>query len=395
MKQLLLFLLVMMNMIAVCQQSQGFIISGKICDLPDSSIISLTKYSSSENKMKIAFQTYSKNEEFKLEGKIPREGEGFTLTIKVDSSLIDALPFSNKIKTKQIPAIELLLENTHIMISGSLQSLLISDSPDSISISGLPSHIDWTAYKNNKEKIDRLENQLTETAYSEYMLDNDVTNYNKRIIEIRQLSSVFIKSWIEANPNSLLTPLILLKVDEEVKWKREKYNSLSEHVKLSKYAIDLLELLRIEERLIAGSIAPVFEICSETGLHLNPMKIFSDNELTLIDFWASWCGPCRGEFKNLLPVFFKYNKYGFNILGVSIDEKEADWLNALKNEKLPWLNGRSLNKNELLRTYNIKQVPLSILVNKKGEILLKNPSSEELLMELEKITITKNKNWQN
>lgn len=109
-------------------------------------------------------------------------------------------------------------------------------------------------------------------------------------------------------------------------------------------------------------------------------KEISQNELTIIDFWASWCGPCRMEAPNIISIYYDYRYKGIGIVGISLDDDYQKWTNGIKELKLPWPQYSELRKwnDTLVKTYNISSIPYTIVVNRKGEILAFGLRGEEL-----------------
>ena len=102
--------------------------------------------------------------------------------------------------------------------------------------------------------------------------------------------------------------------------------------------------------------------------------------LTLVDFWASWCGPCRRENPNVVKTFAEYNGKGFTVLGVSCDSDKAKWLKAVKDDKLTWNHVSDLKGwgNEAAKLYGVNSIPSNLLVDKTGKIIAKNLREEKL-----------------
>ena len=107
----------------------------------------------------------------------------------------------------------------------------------------------------------------------------------------------------------------------------------------------------------------------------------------LIDFWASWCGPCRAENPNVKKAYEKFRGKNFEILAVSLDNKKDAWLKAIADDGLPWLHVSDLKgwKNEVAVQYNVQAVPQNWLVDPNGVIIAKNMRGEELEKKLEEL----------
>lgn len=104
----------------------------------------------------------------------------------------------------------------------------------------------------------------------------------------------------------------------------------------------------------------------------------------LVDFWASWCGPCRAENPNVLNVYNQYKDKGFTVVGVSLDDKEKNWKKAIEDDKMPWTQVSDLKgwKNEVSVYYGILGIPTTFLVDPQGKIIAKNLRGEMLRKKL-------------
>ncbi len=110
------------------------------------------------------------------------------------------------------------------------------------------------------------------------------------------------------------------------------------------------------------------------GDELKLSDVIKNNKYTLLDFWASWCGPCRGEFPHLKKAYKKYKADGFEIYALSIDEKRDAWLKASEKEQLPWLNIVDLDgfKAKGIQEYGIRGIPANYLIDTNGIIVATN-----------------------
>ncbi|MEM1357505.1 MAG: TlpA disulfide reductase family protein [Bacteroidota bacterium] len=138
-----------------------------------------------------------------------------------------------------------------------------------------------------------------------------------------------------------------------------------------------------------GAEAPDF-----TGLDPEGQEIsLSDlrGKVVLIDFWASWCGPCRKENPNVVKMYAKYKDQGFEILGVSLDNTKSRWLKAIEDDKLTWLHVSDLKgwRSAFAQQYGVSSIPQTILLDKAGNILARNLRGAGLEQKLAEIFATK------
>jgi thiol-disulfide isomerase/thioredoxin len=131
--------------------------------------------------------------------------------------------------------------------------------------------------------------------------------------------------------------------------------------------------------LSPGKIAPDFSQPKADGklLKLSDLK----GKVVLIDFWASWCGPCRKENPNVVKLYQKYADKGFTILSVSLDKDKNAWLEAIKRDNLTWPNHVSDLKawsNDAAQQYKVTGIPFTVLVDKDGKIIQKNLRGADL-----------------
>jgi peroxiredoxin len=205
----------------------------------------------------------------------------------------------------------------------------------------------------------------------------------KKAVELR-----FIKS----HPNSLVS-LELLRVDYGVPKNRgipdltvvePLFSSFTDFVKKSPEGQKYANLLKTWKMAGIGSIAPDFTQLDPDG-HTVKLSDYK-GKYVLVDFWASWCHPCRDENPNLVKQYNLYKAKNFTILSVSIDEIAKNWLNAVKEDKLPWKQVSDLKRpNKAYVTYGVEGIPENFLIAPDGKIIAKSLRGEDLNKKLKEL----------
>ncbi len=163
------------------------------------------------------------------------------------------------------------------------------------------------------------------------------------------------------------------------------YDLLSNNFKKLPSATKIKDRINIVQSIAIGKIAPDFTQ-NDTSGHSVSLKDFR-GKYVLIDFWASWCGPCRAENPNVVSAFNKFKDKNFTILGVSFDQNKDSWLNAIHKDGLGWTHVSDLQywKNAIGRIYDIHFIPQNVLIDPKGTIIAKNIGGKQLQEKLASI----------
>ncbi|UYQ93847.1 AhpC/TSA family protein [Chitinophaga horti] len=156
------------------------------------------------------------------------------------------------------------------------------------------------------------------------------------------------------------------------------YKSLTPEVRKSKHAERIENYLQSVKQSALNVTADDFTQNDTKG---KPVKLSSfRGKYVLVDFWASWCGPCRQENPNVVAAYNKYKDKNFTILGVSLDDDRADWLKAIEADKLQWTQVSDLGgwNNKVAKQYGIRSIPANFLVDPQGKIVARNLRGEQL-----------------
>ena len=153
----------------------------------------------------------------------------------------------------------------------------------------------------------------------------------------------------------------------------------------SKYAKVLHDFVVRKQTVAIGVTAPEINL---KDVNDKPFALSSlHGQYVLIDFWASWCGPCRRENPNNVMLYNKYHSKGFEVYGVSLDENKDKWINAIGADKLTWKHVSDLAgwQSEAAKTYNVTSIPQTFLLDKEGKIIAIGLRGEELTQKLEEL----------
>jgi len=199
---------------------------------------------------------------------------------------------------------------------------------------------------------------------------------------------VYIKNFIRGNNSSVVAPFILynqLASSLDYKQLKELTDTISPELKDSEYMIKLTEYLSQKAKISIGAVASDFTMKNTEG---NDFTLSSlRGKYVLIDFWASWCSPCRSENPNIVKAYNNFKDKGFDIVSVSLDRDKDAWVNAIKEDHLTWHNVSDLKfwNNVVARSYGVQSIPYNLLLDKNGEIIAMNLRGETLAQKLKEV----------
>jgi len=193
--------------------------------------------------------------------------------------------------------------------------------------------------------------------------------------------------FVKNNPNSIVSASMLSLY--ATTWGKEKtkelYDQLSTENKSTKFGEEITRYIALNKEPGIGEQFADFESENQNGelIKLSDVK----GKAVLLEFWASWCGPCRQENPNLVKTYEKFNPKGFEILAVSLDQDKESWLRAIKKDSLNWEHVSDLKgqNNEASLIYGINGIPDNFLIAENGEIIGRNLRGEMLNQKLKEI----------
>lgn len=324
------------------QTNEGFVLKGKINGLKNRSLVCLVSFQNDTLS-----KTLSRGARFVLKGQITNETGFYFLT--ADTTQYD-LGRDGRSNT-------LWLINGKMELTGSISEF------KELRLKGSDVQQDWEAYKVLQDKY------VKDAAWP---------------------AIPAVQEYIDSHTNSLFAPVMLRMLPPHMQ--NKAYEHLSENVKQSAAGRELAQLIKRNHAVAAFAASdhiPDFKLSDRNGDSVNILALASKSKYTLIDFWASWCGPCRASFPMLKQAYTKFNGKGFNIVGISLDEKKQDWLTALKEENPHWFQGLDDLNAVSENIFGITSIPGYLLIDSHGKIIQSQISS---FAEQEQIQTYKGKN---
>lgn len=174
------------------------------------------------------------------------------------------------------------------------------------------------------------------------------------------------------NPHSFFAVVALLQeLGAKISWEQMEsiYNAIDEKWRMTSSGQDMAKRIKAFHTIVVGDQAPAFTLNNTNGKPVSLADL--KGKILLIDFWASWCEPCRAESPNLKEQYKLYKDKGFEIISVSLDTDRKNWLKAIKDDGLPWLQVSDLKgyNSETIKTYGIHAIPSFLLIDRDGKII--------------------------
>ncbi len=348
----------------------------------------------------VIFLSCSKSKDnavFVIEGKVENPEENFIYIqettdnkiVKIDSVKPQGKSFQFKIASK---------ENTFYQINffGKQYGLFVAGPGDELKIEaeGNRANGNYKVTGNNDNDILMIADAKVKTyqesvaalrsQFEQKASIGDTVGQGIIFSQFEQLTNLHIKNCkklIDSAGTSIVSISLatnFLNVNEHFDYMDSLAQKMTKALPNSKYTIKFAEIINKKKNIEIGKHAPDFELASSDGqfIKLSSLK----GKIVVLDFWASWCGPCRAENPNVVKMYSKYKPKGLEILGVSLDNDKIDWMEAIKKDRLSWLHVSDLKgwESDVARLYQVEGIPATFILDKEGKIVAKNLRGAEL-----------------
>lgn len=269
-------------------------------------------------------------------------------------------------------------------------SLDANDLIKQIAVSGSKATAD--IYKNQqlitatKIKLDSI-NNLSYREMTNPKIDSLRNLYAAAYDKIRINQENKLKSYILENSTSLAILFLLEAMPVDANY--ETYSKIDSVLFVSHpdnfYVENFHNQMIANKATAIGAVAPDFILPDTSGVNISMSSL--RGKYVLLDFWASWCGPCKKELPSMVKLYSDFKKKGFEILGVSLDKARDKWVSTIKSENMTWTQVSDLKfwQSEVAALYSVKAIPYTILLDKEGKIIAKNLRGEKLYRKVESV----------
>ena len=350
MRKLLLSIVAASMTLAACNAQSGYKVTGTVEGMPDGKAIIATVNGSSLDTLAKADV---KNGSFEFTGNVSEPTGAYIMVIG------------------QRGAIPFMLENANITVNAGQAGLTVTGSEGQKiydQFMAINTTTQQEAMKLQQEyqaaNGDQAKMQAVQEAYAKLMTDAQAKE----------------TELIKANPDSYVSTFVIVSSMGQMEYEqlKERYNLLGEKAKASAQGKAIAAQIAKLESTAIGQIAPNFTITTPEGESISLYDI--KGKVKLIDFWASWCGPCRGENPHVVEIYKEYHPKGLEIFGVSLDNNKEAWVKAIADDGLVWKHGSDLKgwQSAPAKLYSVSGIPHTVLLDENNKIIAKNLRGDEL-----------------
>ncbi|QDO94393.1 AhpC/TSA family protein [Formosa sediminum] len=287
--------------------------------------------------------------------------------------------------------IPVILENTDMTVA------INTDSIFNTRVQGSKENDAFNSYQEYMIELQKKNQELslqfrTAQQTKDSLLAVDIQNKYKAMVDENQTHDI---EFMKANKDALVSILVLERhlgnKNISFETKKEIYDNFTPRIKDTRVGKTVGDAIKAESATAIGSVVENFSAPNPEGktIALNDIK----GKVTIIDFWAAWCGPCRRENPNLVKVYNQYHDKGLEILGVSLDgtpkqkDAKAEWIAAIEKDGLAWHQVSNLDyfNDPIAKQFNIRAIPATYVLDADGKIIasgLRGQALEQKIAEL-------------
>jgi len=359
MKKHLIFLFALVLGLTACNKTKTFMVNVSLKNGNDQTVY-LQKYV--DNKPVIIDSAVIAN-------------EMAVLTANVDNPQI---LYALKVKGKR-GSMPFFADNKDVSFVGDINN------PQDVEIMASETQSELDAYNKQLNQFDLQIRDLYAVMQQAFM-DNDsikIDSLNQVGTALMEQQDNYRDEYIKAHPESFVSHYILdgVKQDYPLDQLKEMVGAFTTE---SLYRDHLNDYIAKQERLEIGQPFIDFTLMTNNDTEVVLSEMIPQNKLTLVDFWASWCGPCRKENPVVKAAYEQFHALGFDVIAVSVDQDEAAWLKAVEEDQLPYTQVRDVD-NTASEAYMIYYIPSNFLFDQEGNMVAKGLRGDDLVAKLSEL----------